>query len=43
MGDNTGIGWVCPEVFRRVVLHLNYAHGEHPGRSPRSVEVTQVE
>jgi hypothetical protein len=27
----------------RSSLNLNYAHGEHPGRSPRSVEVTQVE
>jgi hypothetical protein len=26
-----------------VSFNLNYAHGEHPGRSPRSVEVTQVE
>jgi hypothetical protein len=25
------------------LYYLNYAHGEHPGRSPRSVEVTQVE
>jgi hypothetical protein len=27
--------------FDKVPSHLNYAHGEHPGRSPRSVEVTQ--